>query len=109
MVFLFQPKREKPTLFVEDKWLFEVGSMTTLPDTLSISPNCRWLVLAGGDVRETRAFMVDLDNPGPAMEILKPGYDLQSLGKGTFVWKNDHELQFMILRNSDLTRVTATL
>ena len=109
MVFLFQPKREKPTLFVEDKGLFELGSMTSLPDSLSISPNGRWLVLAAGDVRETRAFLVDLENPGPAIDIMKPGYDLQVLGKGTFVWKNDHEFQFMILRNSDLTRVTATL
>lgn len=109
MVFLFQPKREKPTLFVEDKGLFELGSFTSLPDSLSISPNGRWLVLAAGDVRETRAFLVDLENPGPAVEIMKPGYDLQVLGKGTFVWKNDHELQFMILRNSDLNRVSATL
>ena len=109
LVLLFQPKRQKPILFVEEKGTFDLGVFTSLPDTVSISPDGRNLVIACGDNKETRAFLVNLESPGPAIELMKPGYDLQVLGKGTFVWKSDHEVQFMILKNSDLIRVSASL
>ena len=108
IVLLFQPKRAKPMLFVEDKGIFELGDLTSVPETLSISPDGRTLVLGCTDFKEMRAFAVNLESPGPAVEILKKGYDLQDMRKGTFVWKSDHQVQFLILRNSDLIRVSAT-
>lgn len=107
IVLLFQSSRAKPFLFVEDKGLFEMGAFNSLPDTMSVSPDGKRLVIGGSDVREARAFVFDLENPGSAAEILKPGYDLQNLGKGTFVWKSDNEVQFMILKNFELIRVSA--
>ena len=109
IVLLFQPKRQKPSLFVVGKGVFTLGAFTAFPDTISISPDGKNLVLAGADAKETRAFLVNLENPGPAVEIIKPSYDLQNLGKGTFVWKNNSDVQFMILKNSELIRVTASL
>jgi hypothetical protein len=107
IVLLFQASRAKPILFVEDKGIFEMGPFTSLPDTMSVSPDGKRLVMGGSDVTESRAFIFDLENPGAATEILKPSYDLQNLGKGTFVWRSDKEVQFMILRNSELIRISA--
>jgi hypothetical protein len=109
LVLLFQHSRSKPFLFVEEKGLVELGAFTALVESMSISPDGTKMVIGGSDIKESRAFVVDLANPGPAAEILKPGYDLQNLGKGTFVWKGDHEVQFMILRNQDLIRISAKL
>jgi WD40 repeat protein len=108
IVLLFQPKKTRPVLFIEDKGTFEFGEMMSAPETLSISPDGKTLVLGCNDKGELRAFTMSVDNPGVVSEILKKSYDLQNLGKGTFVWKNDHELQFLILRNSDLIRISAT-
>lgn len=109
IVLLFQSSRARPFLFVEEKGLVDLGPFSALPDTMSISPDGTKLLIGGSDLNESRAFLVDLENPGPATNVLKPGYDLQNLGKGTFVWKGNKEVQFMILRNSDLIRITAKL
>ncbi|MEI8281044.1 MAG: hypothetical protein WCG75_01435 [Armatimonadota bacterium] len=108
IVLLFQPKREKPSVFIEDKGVFELGPFTSLPDTMSVSPNGRYMVIGGADLKETRAFMIDLENPATAVEVMKPGCELQVLGKGTFVWKSNSSVQFMILKNSELVRVNAS-
>ena len=108
LVLLFQTARGNPILFVEDKGIVDLGSLVALPETMSISPDGKRLLLGGSDVKESRAFSVDLQNPGPAVEILKKGYDLQNLGKGSFIWKSNTEAQFMILRNSELSRVQVT-
>ncbi|MEI7985097.1 MAG: hypothetical protein WCI55_05660 [Armatimonadota bacterium] len=109
IVLLFQGRSDKPILFVEGKGLFPLGEFVGLPDTLSISPDGQNLVIGGSDMRESRAFIVNLVNPGSAKELLKPGYDLQNLGKGTFVWKSNNEVHFMILRKSELIRVSAKI
>jgi len=46
-----------------------------------------------------RAFVISLENPEPAKEILKKGYELQNLGKGLLFGRTITDLQFMILRN----------
>jgi WD40-like Beta Propeller Repeat len=109
LVLLFQSSRARPMLFVEDKGIVDLGPFSSIPDTMSISPDGTRMVIGGSDIKEARAFVVNLESPGSAAEILKPGYDLQNLGKATFVWKGNREVQFMILRNTELTRVTAKL
>ena len=109
IVLLFQPKRANPTLFIEEKGLFDLGLLVSAPETMSISPDGRFMLIGCSDRTESRAFVVNLENPGPAVELLKPGYDLQNLGKRTFIWKSAHEVQFLILRNQELARVTAKL
>jgi hypothetical protein len=109
LVMLFQAKLGKPILYIEDKGVFELGEFKAAPETLEFSPDGKKLALAGMFRQETRALLVDLENPGIASELLKPGYDLQNLEKGTFIWKSDQELMYMILRNSELIRINQTL
>ncbi len=109
IVLLFQPKRARPVLFVEEKGIVELGELTSAPETMTISPDGRTLLVGCSDQKELRAYAVNLENPGPAVEIMKKGYDLQNLGKGTFVWKSDRDVQFLILRNSEIVRVSAKL
>ena len=110
IVLLFQPKKSNPILFIEDKGITDLGEMTSAPETISISPDGKKMVLGCQEKQELHAFAVDLENPVSAVPVIaKKGYDLQNLGKGTFVWRNDHEVTFLILRNSDMTRVSASL
>ena len=109
IVLLFQPKKSRPVLFIEDRGTFDLVEMMSAPETLSISPDGKTLLLGCSDKGELHAFAMSLENPGLPTDLLKKSYDLQNLGKGTFIWKNDHEVQFMILRNSEMVRVSATL
>lgn len=105
LVCLFQAKRDKPILYIEGLEAFELGGFISAPDTLSVSPDGRHLLLAGSAGEETHAYMVDLGNPQAAVDVLPFKYDLQNLGKGTFVWRSDNEVQFAILKRNDLERV----
>lgn len=109
LVLFFQAKTGKPTLYIEDKGLFEMGDFKVAPDTLEFSPDGKKLAFAGIFRQETRALLFDLENPGAVTDLMKPGYDLQNLDKGTFIWKSDQELVYMILRNSELIRINQTL
>ena len=109
MVLFFQARLQKPLLFVEDKGLIEISTMQASSETISISPNGRYLAVACGDERQVHAFLVDLANPGQAVDLAKGTYELQVTGARTFVWSGPNELRFMVLRKNDINRVTVSL
>jgi hypothetical protein len=108
IVLLFQAKHEKPMLFIEDKGVFDLGDFTALPDTLSVSPDGLRFAIGGADLKGSKAFFGSLESPDKLTEVLKSGYELQNIGRGTFVWKGNHDVQFLVTRNVDLFKVSAT-
>lgn len=104
MVLLFQARRSKPLLFVEDKGMIEMGPYSVLTDSISISPDGKFLAVAGTDGSMNHAYVVDLENPVAGVETLKGPYELQVTGDSTFAWQGGHDLKFAVLRKNDLCR-----
>ncbi len=102
MVLLFQARRSKPLLFIEDKAMIELGPYSALTDTISISPDGKLLAVAGTDGTMNHAYLVDLQNPVAGVETLKGPYELQVTGDSTFAWQGEHDLKFAVLRKNDL-------
>lgn len=109
LMLMFQAPRANPTLFMQDLGTVDLGTLVVVPDSISISPDGRYMVFGGQLELETHAFMVDLQFLGPAVEITKPGYDLQMLGSRTFYWTGNNTVNFAILRNNFVCRAEATL
>ena len=109
LVCLFQAKRSKPLIYLEEKGLMDLGNFVAYPDTLSTSPDGKHLIIAGSAGEETHAYVLELDAPTEGIDVLKGNYDLQNLGIGTFVWRNDREVGFTALRKNDLVRVSVRL
>ncbi|MBS1700065.1 MAG: hypothetical protein JST12_00255 [Armatimonadetes bacterium] len=106
LILLFQPRRSKPLLYVEDKGVAEIGPFMSIPETFSVSPDGKYVAVAGFQGQATHAYVYAVGGLAKAEDAMKGDYDLQNLGAGTFVWSGNHQLSFAILRRNDLIHVS---
>ncbi|HLO98868.1 MAG TPA: hypothetical protein VK171_09770, partial [Fimbriimonas sp.] len=109
LMLLFQGPRSNPTLFLQDMGSVDLGTVIVVPDSISISPDGRYMVFGGQLALETHAFVVDLNFAGAAVDLGKTGYDLQMLGPRTFTWTGNNTVNFAILRDQWVCRAEVTL
>lgn len=109
IALLFQSKRTKPSLFVEGKGMVDLAADEAMPNSLSVSPDGKYLALNVVRNELATVMIVPLEDPLQMAVVGKEDSVVDQPAKVAPLWVDNRTVRFMALRKGQLIRMDATI
>jgi hypothetical protein len=109
LILLFQTKRATPQLFLEDRGMVDVGVTYIAPNSLSVSPDGKWLAFGAEKDGLTNCFVLNVQNPTEFQMVGKADYQMDNPDANRPQWTSNRTFHFMALRSAKVIRMEVSL